>query len=235
MFETFASSRSGTGRRRWPFLAGAAAVYAGLGALALGLGARRSAPLEPVIPVRIVAPRASTPGPPPAPVAPRPPTPPLKRRSRPTPRLVQPVVVPEVPAALAVNPEPAPEVAEVSAPAAAEGVVGGMVGGEGSGGAPPPPPEPVPARPADVASVRSAIARTLEVPALARRHGWSGKVVVGFVLAADGSVSELALRQSSGFKMLDEAALEAVRRAVPFPAPGLAVRVVIPLVFDVHG
>ena len=59
--------------------------------------------------------------------------------------------------------------------------------------------------------------RALRYPAQARRQGVHGEARVSFVVAADGSVSSIRMVGSSGSAALDEAALDAVRRAAPFP------------------
>ena len=59
--------------------------------------------------------------------------------------------------------------------------------------------------------------RALRYPAQARRQGVHGETRVSFVVAADGSVSSIRMVGSSGSAALDEAALDAVRRAAPFP------------------
>lgn len=48
-------------------------------------------------------------------------------------------------------------------------------------------------------------------PEFARRHGYQGKVVVNFTVAASGEVVTAEVGQGSGFKMLDEAAVEVIR------------------------
>jgi protein TonB len=48
-------------------------------------------------------------------------------------------------------------------------------------------------------------------PALARRRQWQGAVVLEVLVKADGLVAELSVEQSSGHRVLDEAALAAVR------------------------
>jgi protein TonB len=48
-------------------------------------------------------------------------------------------------------------------------------------------------------------------PALARRRQWQGTVVLEVLVKADGLVAELMVEQSSGHRVLDEAALAAVR------------------------
>lgn len=133
------------------------------------------------------------------------------------------------------------------APQAPDGEAGSSVAGSGGrpggviGGAPEatdgpalqqaPPQPPVAARTHDLASVRAGIARTLVYPANARRNGLQGKVILEFVLLAEGRIRDLVLRSSSGFAALDSAALAAVEAAAPFPPPGLDVLVVVPVVF----
>ncbi len=110
-----------------------------------------------------------------------------------------------------------------------EGVVGGAPGGAGAASIVAP--EPIPARPSDLASVRERIATTLVYPQLARRMKWQGRVVVGFVLLADGAVRLLRVVQTCGFPELDGAALSAVQRGAPYQPPGVDVRIEIPVVF----
>jgi periplasmic protein TonB len=69
-------------------------------------------------------------------------------------------------------------------------------------------------------------------PALARVRGWSGLVRVAFLLRTDGSIAELEIRESSGFKPLDRCAIEAVRGAVPFPRPPRDEVVIVPIRFE---
>ena len=94
-----------------------------------------------------------------------------------------------------------------------------------------PAPPPPPARPADLAAVRSAVAKALEYPAIARRMRLQGRVILVFTLRADGTVADLHLGQSSGVAMLDGAALEGVRRASPFPRPDVERRLTLPVTF----
>jgi protein TonB len=129
-------------------------------------------------------------------------------------------------AAPADDPDPGP----VTAP---DGVIGGGAGEPAPElpVAPPRPAEPIEARPADVAAVRAALARTFVYPPEARRRALQGRVIVAITLSADGALVALELRESSGHRLLDEAALDACRRAAPFAPPGVAVRVVVPVSF----
>jgi protein TonB len=57
--------------------------------------------------------------------------------------------------------------------------------------------------------------RALRYPPEARR--FAGTAQVSFIVAADGSASGIRLVRSAGSPALDAAALDAVRRASPFP------------------
>jgi protein TonB len=148
------------------------------------------------------------------------------------PRAVPDAMPPEIPAA---GPA-APLEGEATADGAGVGgrpggVVGGVPGAVETPADAAHPPPPIEARPHDLAAVRAGIARTLVYPPNARRNGVQGRVLVEFVLLADGWIRGLALRSSSGFPLLDSAALAAVEKAAPFPPPGVDVRVVAPVVF----
>lgn len=59
-------------------------------------------------------------------------------------------------------------------------------------------------------------------PALARRHGWEGRVEVSLWLDRDGRLRDLRLVRSSGYAILDSNAVETLRRmgALPYAAAG---------------
>jgi len=83
-------------------------------------------------------------------------------------------------------------------------------------------------------AIRDAILAQLRYPLIARRQGLSGQVEVAFLIAPDGSVSELRIRSSSGHAVLDEQALAAIRRAAPFAPPRLAALLVMPVTFQLN-
>ncbi|MCX7304689.1 MAG: TonB family protein [Hyphomicrobiales bacterium] len=66
--------------------------------------------------------------------------------------------------------------------------------------------------------VASKLRRALRYPADAKRQKLRGVAQVSFVISASGGVGSIRLASSSGSPILDKAALEAVRRAAPFPA-----------------
>jgi len=59
--------------------------------------------------------------------------------------------------------------------------------------------------------------RSLRYPREARRQRLGGEVRVAFTVTQDGRVSGIRIVRSSGSPVLDQAALETVQRAAPFP------------------
>ena len=183
---------------------------AALWALQSGL-LRRAA--EVVVPVELLsamvvppAPRAETPPPPTPAVAPVPVPVPRQRREAPVaPPPPRPVAVPDAaPApsaalgAAEVQPDPQP----VAEPVAA---------------APSAVPTPAPATVPAPVQLPSSDADYLQnpkpaYPAMSRRLGEQGKVVVRVLIGVDGSAQAAELRQSSGHARLDQAALDVVRQ-----------------------
>jgi protein TonB len=89
-----------------------------------------------------------------------------------------------------------------------------------------------------LALVRSRIQESLTYPTSARRRGLTGTVQVDLAIDTTGAVSHVSLAASSSHRVLDDAALDAVRNVerVPFPS-GLRprrLRVRLPVVFDLR-
>lgn len=172
---------------------------------------------DPAPKVRPITPQPTPPPPAetPAPKAPPAPTPPVSAPSAPS---------LSAPAIADWNPPPAP--APVAAPA---------------------PPEPRPSRVSPrpdpsakaeyLARIRSRIESRKHYPHRARRQRIEGTVVVRFVIGTDGRVDNVEIVESSRHRVLNEAALSAIRNASPFPRPpdGLSagpMTLEVPIVFD---
>lgn len=56
------------------------------------------------------------------------------------------------------------------------------------------------------------IARYFTYPALARRKGWQGTVLLGFEVSADGRIHHIRVKRSSGHGLLDHSALRALEQ-----------------------
>lgn len=67
--------------------------------------------------------------------------------------------------------------------------------------------------------IRSRIEAHKYYPPLARRRNWQGKVTVKFTIGEDLRAKSVAVTNSSGYSILDEAALNAIQSAGPFPPP----------------
>jgi protein TonB len=65
--------------------------------------------------------------------------------------------------------------------------------------------------------IRNRIEENRNYPFLARRQGLEGMVIVIFSLNYNGSLEDIKVKKSSGYKLLDQAALEAIEKATPFP------------------
>ena len=89
--------------------------------------------------------------------------------------------------------------------------------------------------PLEVAAwLRQNLPQHLVYPPIARQRGWAGSVQCWVTVAGDGQLHGLELRRSSGFRLLDEAALQAIRACFPLAgaaAGGFAYTVV----FDLRG
>jgi protein TonB len=71
----------------------------------------------------------------------------------------------------------------------------------------------------------------LVYPAPARRAGIQGVTELAFTIHEDGRVSAITIQKSSGHSVLDEAAVETVLAAAPFPRPPAPARLAIPISF----
>ena len=65
--------------------------------------------------------------------------------------------------------------------------------------------------------VRQQIAEAKHYPRIARRREMEGQPIVSFTLSKEGGILKAALSQTSGYRLLDKAALEAVQKAAPYP------------------
>ncbi len=75
-------------------------------------------------------------------------------------------------------------------------------------------------------------------PRIARENGWQGKVIVRAQVLEDGTAAAATLNRSCGYPILDEAAIDAVKRWRFAPAMdgnfSLASTVDVPVIFDLR-
>jgi protein TonB len=89
------------------------------------------------------------------------------------------------------------------------------------------------------ASVMAFITGQLNYPAIARRKGWQGVVKLELLIESDGHISDLHIEQTSGYALLDKAALDSLQLAhVPDAAQwldGKAVSIIVPVEYRLVG
>lgn len=196
--------------RRFLIAATVLLLHAGLlWALQTGLVQRAA---EIVIPAQIISEFIS----PPAPPAPQPDK--KAPAARPQPRqLPEPPAPPQPqPQPVAVTPEPA---AQPPAPAPAAAAQPAALEASAVAAAPAAPAAPPAAPRIELPSSDAAYLNNPKpaYPALSRRLGEQGKVVVRVLIGVDGRAQQAEIRSSSGYERLDQAALQTVRswRYVP--------------------
>lgn len=81
--------------------------------------------------------------------------------------------------------------------------------------------------------LRQRIDQAREYPYAAKRMGFEGTPTVKFALLPNGDLQSLTVSQSSGYPMLDEAAMEAIQKILPFkpPAEAIPLSIEIPIKF----
>jgi len=193
-----------------------------------------SAPPAPIV-VRLITPEPTEP-PKPKPVAPKG-QPPTKRGQKP---LVQKIVQPDPPPVLTATPTAAepqgppvpPTVQEPAAPAAA------VVAAIPSGITPEAAPAPAPVTPPNF-NAGYLHNPAPAYPAMSRRLGEAGRVVLRVFVTTVGTAERVELRTSSGSRRLDSAALETVQRWKFVPArqgdTPVAAWVLVPILFTLEG
>jgi len=82
--------------------------------------------------------------------------------------------------------------------------------------------------------IRDLIQKNITYPRVARQMGWQGKVTVSFLILNDGRIIDIKVKQSSGKEILDNNAVETVKRASPFPPPPVKAEITVPVVYALH-
>ncbi|OGW27728.1 MAG: hypothetical protein A2X59_13030 [Nitrospirae bacterium GWC2_42_7] len=82
--------------------------------------------------------------------------------------------------------------------------------------------------------IRDLIQKKLIYPNIARRMGWTGKVVVSFVISTDGNVKDIKITEGSGFELLDKNTIEIVKKTSPFPKPPVEAQLMIPVTYNLN-
>lgn len=68
-----------------------------------------------------------------------------------------------------------------------------------------------------IAIVHKQLNNYFEYPLIAQRHNWQGKVIIGFKITREGSIENIQISQSSGFNILDQAAIDSLKKIGQLP------------------
>ena len=87
--------------------------------------------------------------------------------------------------------------------------------------------------------IRDKIEKVKNYPEFARTNNYTGEVHLKFSIASSGEAGEIMLIKSSGFSVLDESAIAAIKEASPFlPFPDRLnsneILVSLPIIFDLR-
>lgn len=85
----------------------------------------------------------------------------------------------------------------------------------------------------------NAIAKYKQYPKIAQMRGWQGTVIADLEIDSKGSVISVKIKKSSTYEVLDNEALEMIKKASPFPAPPESLRgknfnVLVPISFKLE-
>jgi len=85
----------------------------------------------------------------------------------------------------------------------------------------------------------NAIAKYKQYPKIAQMRGWQGTVIADLEIDTKGSVISVKIKKSSSYEVLDNEALEMIKKASPFPAPPESLRgknfnVLVPISFKLE-
>lgn len=180
-------------------------------------------------------------------ITPEPASAPVPLPEAPTPPAAKPKTVPVVkkpvtaprPIAPAAKPTPLPQSVEIPVATAAPSIDPPHPAAHSAPAAPPAATAPAaPALPKTVSGVEYVQAPQPEYPAIARRMGEEGKVILRILVNEQGQPARIEVRQSSGYARLDDAARRAASRALfkPHLEDGRAVAVyaLIPINFSIQ-
>ena len=178
--------------------------------------------------IAMSAPKPAAAPPPPAPPPPEKKPPPKKPQPKPVPKKAPPPIVQKAPEFAPVEAPAEPQPTPVTAPSApsAPATAASSV--------------PTHAEQFTEANFRANYAHNPkpEYPMIAKSRGWQGKVLLKVQVSAEGLSDAVAVDQSSGHEILDESAVEAVKKWKFIPAKRgetpVASSVIVPIIFTLR-
>ena len=203
-----------------------------------------TAKLAPASAAKIAEPaRPPEPSPPPPPQAKPQPVTPVPAQSKPSPVATKAEAAPLAPSTPAAA--SAPSVPSAPTPPSAVAAAAPAAPAQQASAAPVAPVAAERASDADEAGSRDqyrlaligAAKRYKRYPAQAMQNGWTGRVEIRLVIGANGMIQSAAIKTSAGFSLLDDTALDMIKKAKPLTQIPPALRgkeffVDVPVIFD---
>ncbi len=82
--------------------------------------------------------------------------------------------------------------------------------------------------------IRALIQKNIVYPPRAKRMGWTGKVVVFFLITESGYTKNEKIIKSSGYDILDKNVVETIKSLEPYPKPPISAELKIPVTFNLE-
>ncbi len=80
--------------------------------------------------------------------------------------------------------------------------------------------------------IRDLLYKHLAYPSMAKKMGWTGDVIVSFVILETGFVEAIKVVRSSGHAVLDQNVVDTVKDVQPFPKPPVPAHLQIPITYN---
>ena len=86
----------------------------------------------------------------------------------------------------------------------------------------------------NLAFIAELIKKNLKYPFAARKMGWTGTVTVRFEITRKGIARNFKILKTSGYSILDENAVAAIKKINSFPKPNGKINLTIPIAYHLH-
>jgi protein TonB len=83
--------------------------------------------------------------------------------------------------------------------------------------------------------IREQVYKGLVYPPIAIENSWEGAVLVAFLVDNNGDIDSIRVLKSSGYRLLDQNAVSAVKHAAPYPRSTSKVEIKLPVIYKMEG
>jgi len=76
------------------------------------------------------------------------------------------------------------------------------------------------------------IQKRIVYPPRAKREGLAGRAKISFVILENGNVTNITVRTSTGYEILDASAVQTIKDTAPFPKPPIKAELMVPITYQ---